>query len=73
MYTGDGVVEGMACLLIMPALLFLAFWYFPEIMSFIYDTVTRRDLLAESEEQRRMEGRLFVSGVDIDENDGTQP
>lgn len=61
MYTGGGIVHGMAGLITLPALLLLAFWYLPEILALLCDIAKGRNLMAESEEQRQLEGRIFIS------------
>ncbi len=46
-------------LIVGAAILLPAVYYLPEIAKLISDWVLHRDVLAESEESRRLEGRLF--------------
>ncbi|WP_182868064.1 hypothetical protein [Stieleria mannarensis] len=61
MMSGGGGAVAIALLMftVVPALLFLACWYAGDVFAFIVDTIRRRDFLAESERQRRLDGRLF--------------
>lgn len=67
----DAVAGGLVSVLfivwlatLLSFLIFLFVWYLPEIFRLWGDWLTGRDLVAESQEERKSEGRLFGPQVD---------
>ncbi len=55
-----GAVFSILGLLIgLTPLFLLMLWYLPEILQFVVDTIRGRDLLAESERDRLLDGRIL--------------
>jgi len=62
-----GAIAGMLAFFLYVTLasyfLFLLVWYSPEIVQLVSDWITGRNVMAESQQEREHEGRLFDSGA----------
>lgn len=61
---GAAVLIGIVMLTLVTAIALIALWYAPDVWRLVRDTITRRDLSAESESDRAMEGRLLTKKFD---------
>jgi len=55
-------IVGVIAMLVIPAIILISsLYYLPDIVSLVFDFLQQRDHLSESEQDRRLEGRLFDS------------